>query len=305
MSRMREDYVHKRRAKGGAGDREMAVGRRPLGLHRVGTRRHRRGRHHVRGLRRVHPRRRHRDQADRAGPRRRHRDRRVLRAHDARPRRHGAARREGVVDAALARPRAPPLRHRGRSRRARTVARRLAGAATRRPSWSPRTSTCRTTTCVLVTDVSFRAEPGESLVVTSTAPASARALLLTVAGRLAPTDGRLRVAGHLLPERGAWVRAHVGVALLRGSRRAARRAEAGPPRTHDRSSSSTAPTPSRPAQLTQAAGMLRDAAHRHGPRLGDRPRLARALLTEAGRFDAPTSSTSHEHPPLSSLEVNA
>ncbi len=70
---------------------------------------------------------------------------------------------------------------------------------------------------VLLTDVSFRAEPGDSLVVTSAVPASATALLLTVAGRLAPTDGRLRVAGHLLPERGAWVRAHVGVALLRGS----------------------------------------------------------------------------------------
>lgn len=62
---------------------------------------------------------------------------------------------------------------------------------------------------------SFRLEPGEDLVVTAEAPITARTLLLTVAGRLAPTDGRLRVAGHLLPERAAWVRAHVGVALLR------------------------------------------------------------------------------------------
>ena len=52
---------------------------------------------------------------------------------------------------------------------------------------------------------------------TSADPRAARALLLTIAGRVAPTDGRLRVAGHLLPERAAWVRAHVGVALLDGA----------------------------------------------------------------------------------------
>lgn len=60
----------------------------------------------------------------------------------------------------------------------------------------------------------LRVEPGQSVVVTATDPVSARALLLTIAGRLAPTSGRLRVAGHLLPERAAWVRRHVGVALL-------------------------------------------------------------------------------------------
>jgi len=64
---------------------------------------------------------------------------------------------------------------------------------------------------------SLRLERGESLVVTSADPRAARALLLTIAGRVAPTEGLLRVAGHLLPERAAWVRAHVGVALLEGS----------------------------------------------------------------------------------------
>ena len=59
----------------------------------------------------------------------------------------------------------------------------------------------------------FRVDPGDTLLVTADAGA-ARAFALTVAGRLDPTDGRLRVAGHLLPGRAAWVRAHVGIALL-------------------------------------------------------------------------------------------
>ena len=64
---------------------------------------------------------------------------------------------------------------------------------------------------------SLRLERGESLVVTAADPRASRALLLTIAGRVAPTGGRLRVAGHLVPERSAWVRAHVGVALLEAS----------------------------------------------------------------------------------------
>lgn len=59
----------------------------------------------------------------------------------------------------------------------------------------------------------FRVEPGGTLIATGD-PRAASAFALTVAGRLAPTEGRLRVAGHLLPERAAWVRAHVGLALL-------------------------------------------------------------------------------------------
>ncbi|MFB8385515.1 MMPL family transporter [Microbacterium sp. NPDC055910] len=66
---------------------------------------------------------------------------------------------------------------------------------------------------VLYDDASFRVEPGGTLLATGD-PRAARAFALTVAGRLTPSDGRLRVAGHLLPGRGAWVRAHVGVALL-------------------------------------------------------------------------------------------
>ncbi|MFK4835698.1 MMPL family transporter [Microbacterium sp. ZW T2_14] len=66
---------------------------------------------------------------------------------------------------------------------------------------------------VLFEDAAFRLEPGGTLIASGD-PRAARAFALTLAGRLAPTDGKLRVAGHLLPERGAWVRAHVGLALL-------------------------------------------------------------------------------------------
>ncbi|KQZ85019.1 transporter [Microbacterium sp. Root166] len=68
----------------------------------------------------------------------------------------------------------------------------------------------------LVEDATFRVEDGGTLIVTGD-PRAARAFALLVAGRLAPSDGRVRIAGHLLPERAAWVRAHVGVALLSGS----------------------------------------------------------------------------------------
>ncbi|MEV4685952.1 MMPL family transporter [Microbacterium sp. LWH3-1.2] len=66
---------------------------------------------------------------------------------------------------------------------------------------------------VLFEDAAFRVEPGGTLIATGD-PRAARAFALTIAARLATTDGRLRVAGHLLPERGPWVRAHVGLALL-------------------------------------------------------------------------------------------
>lgn len=62
----------------------------------------------------------------------------------------------------------------------------------------------------------FRVEPGGTLIATGD-PRATRSFGLAVAGRLAPTGGLLRVAGHLLPGRAAWVRAHVGVALLADS----------------------------------------------------------------------------------------
>lgn len=69
----------------------------------------------------------------------------------------------------------------------------------------------------LFSDASVQLSPGDTLVVTAADARAGRAFVLAVAGRIAPSSGRLRVAGHLLPGRAAWVRAHVGVALLDGA----------------------------------------------------------------------------------------
>ncbi|KAA9089828.1 MMPL family transporter [Microbacterium radiodurans] len=66
----------------------------------------------------------------------------------------------------------------------------------------------------LLRGATFRVEPGRTLVATHPDPRVGRAFALVVAGRLRPDGGRLRVGGHLLPERAAWVRSHVGLALL-------------------------------------------------------------------------------------------
>ena len=69
----------------------------------------------------------------------------------------------------------------------------------------------------LYRDASLRVEPGGTLVLHGRDHRAARALALTIAGRVAPTGGRIKVNGHLLPGRAAWVRGHVGVALLTGA----------------------------------------------------------------------------------------
>ncbi|KTR79304.1 transporter [Microbacterium oxydans] len=66
----------------------------------------------------------------------------------------------------------------------------------------------------LIENLSMRIPEGGALIATGGDHRSRRALALTIAGRLTPTEGRLRVAGHLLPGRAAWVRAHVGCALI-------------------------------------------------------------------------------------------
>jgi RND superfamily putative drug exporter len=57
-------------------------------------------------------------------------------------------------------------------------------------------------------------DPGGAVIIASDDPRRARAALFAIAGRVSPTEGRLRVAGHLLPGREAWVRGHVAVARL-------------------------------------------------------------------------------------------
>ena len=111
----------------------------------------------------------------------------------------------------------------------------------------------------LFTDAGFRLDRGDTLLVTAADPRAGRAFALMVAGRVDPDEGRLRVAGHLLPGRGAWVRAHVGVALLDGAAdplHELRRALAGGTRlvAIDGLDSLTG------ADRDQAAALLRDAA---------------------------------------------
>jgi putative drug exporter of the RND superfamily len=144
---------------------------------------------------------------------------------------------------------------------------------------------------VLFSGVDFRLEPGRTLVVTSPDPLAARGLLLTIAGRLAPTDGLLKVCGHLLPGRSAWVRSHVGVALL---------AEADDPVTELRRALTGKPrlvvidgldAVVGDADRDQASALLRDAADRAGDdgltvvASALREPAALALLAEARRPD--------------------
>ncbi|MFS0911859.1 efflux RND transporter permease subunit [Microbacterium sp. 179-I 3D2 NHS] len=60
----------------------------------------------------------------------------------------------------------------------------------------------------------LRVPPRGSAVVTGSSAGALRVLALTLAGRITPDGGRLRVAGHLLPGRAAWVRAHVGAVIV-------------------------------------------------------------------------------------------
>lgn len=60
----------------------------------------------------------------------------------------------------------------------------------------------------------LRLARGGAAVLTGAAHGALRVLALSLAGRVTPDSGRLRVAGHLLPGRAAWVRAHVGVVIV-------------------------------------------------------------------------------------------
>src|SRR5690606_24018902 len=142
-----------------------------------------------------------------------------------------------------------------------------------------------TISAVDIEGVHLRLAPGGSLIVTGTAPRTLRALSLAVAGRMKTDDGMLRVDGHLLPGRAAWVRARVGVALLAEPDAAAQATEALRGRAGlvvldgvDRLTS---------AERDQVAARLRDA----GPDLAvfataTDADSARALLIEAGRTAA-------------------
>ncbi|UJP08983.1 MMPL family transporter [Microbacterium sp. KUDC0406] len=65
-----------------------------------------------------------------------------------------------------------------------------------------------------VEDVTMRLAPNGAFIATGADARALRALALTVAGRVKPDAGRLRVTGHLLPGRAAWVRRHVGCVIV-------------------------------------------------------------------------------------------
>ncbi|MER7798217.1 MMPL family transporter [Microbacterium sp. NPDC096154] len=170
---------------------------------------------------------------------------------------------------------------------------------------------------VLASGVTLRAEPGEAIVLTSADPRSARAVGLAIAGRTAPTGGLLRVAGHLLPGRAAWVRTHVGLALLATTDadepvRTARLAVRGGTRLVVIDGAGALD----PAARDQIAAVLRDAAHALAPTpltvvlTGGDARAAVRLLHDAGwdhvhQHDVgPSALAAHSAAP-SPLEVNA
>ncbi|WEK62230.1 MAG: MMPL family transporter [Candidatus Microbacterium colombiense] len=62
--------------------------------------------------------------------------------------------------------------------------------------------------------LSMRVHAAGALIATAGDRRVHRALALTIAGRVPADAGRLRVAGHLLPGRAAWVRSHVGCVLV-------------------------------------------------------------------------------------------
>lgn len=136
----------------------------------------------------------------------------------------------------------------------------------------------------LFSGATFRVADGDTLLVTAADPRAARAFVLMTAGRIDPSAGLLRVAGHLLPGRGAWVRAHVGVALLAGAAdplRELRRALRGGTTLVAIDGLDTLAG----AERDQAAALLRDAAIAVAQRQGDDG--ARLTVVASARHDGP------------------
>lgn len=155
---------------------------------------------------------------------------------------------------------------------------------------------------VLFDGATFRVEPGGTLLVTGD-PRAVRAFGLTVAGRLPLSDGLLRVAGHLLPGRGAWVRAHVGVALLGEAEdpvRELRRALGGRTSLVVIDGIDTLD----PAERDQAAALLRDAQAALRARSDDGGHLT---VVATAKADGPALSllSDARRPDVSSLALRA
>jgi RND superfamily putative drug exporter len=163
----------------------------------------------------------------------------------------------------------------------------------------------------LVDGISLRAEPGDAIILTASDSRSTRALLLALSARTT-VEGRLRVGGHLLPGRESWVRSHVGLALLNGSpepvrdlRRALKRASIVVIDGFDAVTSG--------AGYDQSVAALRDAfaaASRARRPLTlivstAQPQLAQGLLADAGWNDATLVDITPRHSAVRTLEVTA
>ncbi|MDQ4215692.1 MMPL family transporter [Microbacterium capsulatum] len=151
-----------------------------------------------------------------------------------------------------------------------------------------------------VEGLDLRLAPGAALVLTGRDDTERRAVALAVAARV-PSAGRLRVAGHLMPARAAWVRARIGCVLVDGS---------GAPGAEDPLRELRDALRGRTplvvidgadrlslAQSEQAAAMLRDAASR-GPlavlATADDATAAATLLADAGWADPSIRSLSED-----------
>ncbi|MDX2376019.1 efflux RND transporter permease subunit [Microbacterium sp. LRZ72] len=166
-----------------------------------------------------------------------------------------------------------------------------------------------------LSETSFRVEPGGTLLVSGRDAPTARLFALMIAGRVAPTTGLLRVGGHLLPGRGAWVRSHVALALLGDTEaplRELRAALRGRPRIVVIDGLDTV---TEQGLRDQAAALLRDAAER-SPALtllvtARHEPAAIALLAEARRRDVSAltvdaaASDAASTPDAHNTEVNA
>ncbi|MFJ4044322.1 MMPL family transporter [Microbacterium sp. NPDC089987] len=151
----------------------------------------------------------------------------------------------------------------------------------------------------------LRLASGGSLAVTGATPRALRTLALVLSGRVKPDAGKLRVTGHLLPGRSAWVRAHVGVALLDEPDAATQLSEALRGQTTlvildgvERVSASA---------RDQLAARLRDAGDIAVLFTTTDPDAARRLLADAGRPLASVTDLreSADIPTSDSTEVNA
>jgi RND superfamily putative drug exporter len=78
----------------------------------------------------------------------------------------------------------------------------------------------------LYSGVAFELEPGDTLVIQGGNQRAREALLLTIAGRMNPDDGRLKVAGLVVPERAPAVRSRVAYLTAHGDAVASIRAAA-------------------------------------------------------------------------------